>query len=87
MSLSSLRKEPHAARGRHQLLETHRFGARHLRGRTASACRAAPLVPSSSGGSLDDQLVVQEALDQAVERAGAEPDVAAVRSSTSLRIR
>src|SRR5688500_13346491 len=77
MSLPFAWKESRAARGRHHLLETDGLGARHLAAERRQLVRPAAFVAVAFRGQLDDQLVVQEALDQAVERPGAQANVAA----------
>src|SRR5688572_6957496 len=68
IALSLLRQEPHPARGRHQFLEARGFGARHLAAKRRQLVRAAPLAAVVFRRQLDDQLVIEKALDEAVER-------------------
>src|SRR5687768_537097 len=77
MWLPSLRKKPRAARGRNQVFKAQRFGTRQLAAEGSQFVSPAPLVPIVFGRQLDDELVVQETFDEAVERAGAEANLAA----------
>src|SRR5262245_34951779 len=54
-----------------RLFETHRLGARHVAAECRQFVRAAPLV-FVSPPELANQPVVQQTLDDAVQRAGAE---------------
>src|SRR5262245_53683193 len=66
-----------SARDRQRVLEARGLGARNVSAEGGQLVRSPSLVVFRREGRLADEAVAQQALDDAVERAGAEPDGAA----------
>src|SRR5438552_7274536 len=66
-----------SARDRQRVLEARRLGARHIAAERGQLVRSPPLVVFRGECQLANQTIAQQALDDAVERAGAQPDAAA----------
>ena len=62
------RQQPCGPRRGHQLLETHGFGFGDIAAERRELVRPPPLLSVVFRRQLHDQLVVQEALDEPIER-------------------